>query len=38
MPKQTFLDKYCKKRLVIIDAENVKNYMALQDSIFPFGH
>jgi len=38
MPKQAFLDKYCKKRHVIIDTEHVKNDMALQDSIFPFGH
>jgi hypothetical protein len=29
------LDKYCD---VIIHAENFTNYMALQDSVFPFGH
>ena len=38
MPKQALLDKYCKKKHVIIYAENVKNDMALQDRIFPFGH
>jgi hypothetical protein len=27
--------KYCD---VITHAENFKNYMALQDSVFPFGH
>jgi len=33
----SLLDKE-KKRLVIIKAENFKNYMVLQDSVFPFGH
>jgi hypothetical protein len=31
----SLLHKYCD---VIIHAENYKNYMALQDSVFPFGH
>ena len=38
MLKQTFLDKYCKKRHVNGDAENVKNDVTLQDSIFLFSH
>jgi hypothetical protein len=38
MPIQAFSTNIVKKRCVIIDAENLKNDMALQDNVFPFGH
>jgi hypothetical protein len=38
MPTQAFYTSTVKKTRVIIEAENFKNNMVLQDNVFPFGH
>jgi hypothetical protein len=38
MPIQAFKTNTVKKKCVIIRAKNFINNMALQDSVFPFGH
>jgi hypothetical protein len=35
---QAFKTNTVKKRHVIINAENLKNYMSLWDSVFPFSY
>jgi hypothetical protein len=38
MPIQTFKTNKIRKRCVIINAENLNKFVALQDSVFPLGH
>ena len=37
MPLQPFKTNMVKKRCVILNVENFKKYIALWDSVFPFG-
>ena len=37
MSVQTFKTNKVRKRCVIINAENLNNFVALQDSVFPLG-